>query len=124
MRQGQGSDQGKRSHFAGALAEEAVARHYDRAGLPICARRWRGRHGEIDLIARNGAQVIVIEVKHSHSHDAALSHLRPAQVARIFHAAAEFVEDEPAAGLTDLRFDLALVDGQGQIVVHENFWVN
>lgn len=118
------SDQGRRSNCAGAVAEEAVARHYDRAGLPVCARRWRGRHGEIDLIARNGDQVVVIEVKQGATHDAARSHLHMAQVARIFHAAAEFVEDEPAAGLTDLRFDLALVDGRGQILVHENFWAN
>lgn len=117
-------DRGKRAHLSGLSAEEAVARDYDRRGLAICARRWRGTHGEIDLIVRNGAQVVLVEVKKSRSHDEAMAHLTAAQVDRIFWTAAEFVEGEPQGGLTDLRFDLALVDAMGRVVVHENFWVN
>ena len=118
------ANQGLRSHLSGLAAEDSVARHYDRAGLDVCARRWRGQWGEIDLIARDGNQLVLIEVKHSRTHDEAMSHITQAQVERIFHTAAEYMESQPCDAAMDLRFDLALVDGAGRIVVHENFWVN
>lgn len=118
------SDRGMRSHLAGLAAEDAVARHYDAAGRLVCARRWRGQWGEIDLIARDGDQLVLIEVKQSRTHDEAMSHITQSQVERVFHAAAEYVEGEPAGAVTDLRFDLALVDAVGRVVVHENFWAH
>src|SRR4026208_1007833 len=39
----------------GMRAEELVAELFRRAGLRILARNWRCRHGEIDLIAQEGA---------------------------------------------------------------------
>jgi putative endonuclease len=118
------ADRGMRSHLSGLAAEDAVARHFDAVGQTICARRWRGQWGEIDLIARDGDQLVLIEVKQSRTHDEAMSHITQGQVERIFNAAAEFVAGEPAGAMTDLRFDLALVDAVGRVVVHENFWVN
>ncbi len=118
------ADRGMRSHLTGLAAEEAVARHYDAVGRPVCARRWRGQWGEIDLIARDGDQLVLIEVKQSRTHDEAMSHITQAQVERVFNAAAEYVVGEPDGAMTDLRFDLALVDAVGRVVVHENFWVN
>lgn len=117
-------ERGMQSHLAGLAAEDAVARHYDQSGLPVCARRWRGKYGEIDLIARNGDQIILIEVKQSRTHDEAMGHISARQVERIFDTASEYVEAEPNGWQTDLRFDLALVDAVGRIVVHENFWAN
>ncbi|MFM2390696.1 MAG: hypothetical protein RLZZ437_2251 [Pseudomonadota bacterium] len=108
------------SYHAGLAAEDAVARHYTQIGCEVAARRWRGAAGEIDLIARCGAMVIFIEVKHSHSHAAAALHLRPGQFARISLAAEEFVGAEPGGSLTEMRFDVALVDGQGVIEILEN----
>lgn len=124
MRAERRTERGLRSHLSGLAAEEAVARHYDGAGRPVCARRWRGQWGEIDLIARDGDQLVLIEVKQSRTHDEAMSHITQVQVERIFHAAAEYVEVQSGDASTDLRFDLALVDGMGRVVVHENFWVN
>ena len=115
---------GLRSHMAGLAAEEAVARHYDLAGRAICARRWRGLSGEIDLIAQDGETVVFVEVKQSRTHDEAAWHLTERQFRRIYDAAAEFLSGEPAGQATDVRFDLALVDGQGRIDVRENLWLN
>jgi putative endonuclease len=111
---------GARSYHAGLAAEDQVAQHYIRSGRAIAARRWRGAAGEIDLIARDGATVIFIEVKQSHNHQVAAEHLTPRQFARIYKAAAEFLGSEPAGELTDMRFDVALVDGTGQIEIIEN----
>ncbi|MBL9056665.1 MAG: YraN family protein [Rhodobacteraceae bacterium] len=111
---------GLQSYRAGLHAEEAVERVYNRSGRMVCARRWRGISGEIDLIARDGAEVIFIEVKQSRTHDEAALHLSERQIARICGAAAEFIGGEPAGQLTPVRFDLALVDGAGRIEILEN----
>lgn len=111
---------GARSYHAGLVAEDAVAQLYIRSGRTVCARRWRGSSGEIDLIARDGANVIFIEVKQSSTHAQAAAHLTPRQMARIYNTASEFLAGEPKGQLTDVRFDLALVDGSGQIEVLEN----
>ena len=111
---------GARSYQAGLAAEAMVERLYTGSGRPICARRWRGSSGEIDLIARDGAEVIFIEVKHSKTHAQAAERLGPRQMARIYGAASEFIGCEPAGQLTPVRFDVALVDGRGQIEILEN----
>lgn len=111
---------GARSYQAGLAAEAAVERYYTRSGRVVCARRWRGESGEIDLIARDGAEVIFIEVKQSRTHDLAAEHLTERQMARIYGAASEFIGGEPAGQLTPVRFDVALVDGAGRIEIREN----
>jgi putative endonuclease len=111
---------GLRNHLAGHAAEASVARRYEDLGIPIVARNWRGSGGEIDLVGRDGTQVIVVEVKQSRTHDLAASHVSPSQVARIFRTVEEFLGGEPLGLLTDVRIDLALVDGRGRIEVIEN----
>jgi putative endonuclease len=108
------------SYRAGLSAEDAVARLYTRSGRAIAAARWRGTAGEIDLIARDGAEVIFIEVKHSATHAAAAERLSRRQMDRIYGAASEFLAGEPAGQNTQARFDVALVDARGQIAIIEN----
>lgn len=111
---------GLTNYLAGHAAEASVARHYEDRGIAICARNWRGITGEIDLIGRCGDDVIFVEVKKSRSHDLAASHISAAQIRRIFATVDEFLAGEPKGLLTDVRIDLALVDGQGLIEVVEN----
>ena len=49
--------------LAGGAAEDAAARFLERAGLAIVARNYRTRLGEIDLIARDGATLVFVEVR-------------------------------------------------------------
>ncbi|MCB2136295.1 MAG: YraN family protein [Rhodobacteraceae bacterium] len=111
---------GATSYHGGLAAEEQVADHYRRLGMTIAARRWRGRCGEIDLIARDGAAVVCVEVKRAATHAAAAERVSAHQRARICAAASEFIAFEPAGQDTDLRFNVALVDGAGHIEVIEN----
>lgn len=111
---------GRAGYHAGLAAEEIVAGSYRRRGLPVIGRRWRGRGGEIDLIARDGEGVIFIEVKKARSFDAAMQRLGARQIGRLCDAAAEFLAGEPRGQNTDVRFDLALVDGRGAVQVIEN----
>ena len=109
---------------AGLAAEDQVARHYGDMGEAVCARRWRGRAGEIDLIARDGDRVIFIEVKQSHTHDAAVAHLGPRQMQRIWDAASEFLAGEPKGQMTEVRLDVARVDGAGRVKVIRDAWMS
>ncbi|RYI23999.1 MAG: hypothetical protein EON48_07645 [Acetobacteraceae bacterium] len=111
---------GLTNYLAGHAAEASVARHYEDRGIRICTRNWRGIAGEIDLIGRDGDVVIFVEVKQSRTHDLAASHISKAQISRIFASVDEFVASEPKGLLTDVRIDLALVDGTGRIEVVEN----
>lgn len=109
------------SYYAGLAAEEQVATHYRQAGRHIAAHRWRGRYGgEIDLIAREGGQVIFIEVKRARTHAWAAERLSRRQMERIFISASEFLAADPECANADVRFDLALVDGAGRIEILEN----
>lgn len=108
------------SYHAGLAAEDSVARAYQRRGLPIAARRWRGRAGEIDLVARNGDGLVFIEVKQSRSFARAAAHVSRRQMDRVMGAALEYLAGEPLGQMTDIRFDVALVNGQGEIDILEN----
>lgn len=114
------SIKGARGHLAGQAAEDAVEAHYLRAGRDVLARRWRGRGGEVDLVARDGEELVFVEVKASRSFARAAERVTPRQITRLFAAAAEFLSDQPLGQATPVRFDVALVDGLGRIEVLEN----
>ncbi|WP_415184091.1 YraN family protein [Phaeovulum sp.] len=108
------------SYHGGLAAEAQVAAHYQRSGKCIAARRWRGTGGEIDLVARDGDAVVFIEVKKSTSHARAVERLSRRQMDRIYASAGEFIAGEPAGQMTEVRFDVALVDSVGRIEILEN----
>jgi len=95
-------------------------RDYERRDHIVAATRWRGQGGEIDLIFRNGPQVVFVEVKKSASFARASTRLGRKQMDRLIAASTEFLADEPKGMLTDVRFDLAMVNGQGQVKIIEN----
>lgn len=111
---------GSTNYHAGLAAEDAVARNYSRRGLPVARRRWRGRSGEIDLIAREGTSVVFIEVKKSKSFEAAAERVSKTQMQRIYRSASEFLAGEPSGQNTDVRFDVALVNATGDVQILEN----
>ena len=48
---------------AGARAEEIAARFLAEQGLQVVARNFRTRLGEIDVVARDGATLVFVEVR-------------------------------------------------------------
>ncbi|WP_420343567.1 YraN family protein [Paenirhodobacter sp.] len=112
---------GAMSFHAGLSAEGQVAALYQREGSGIAAHRWRGQYGgEIDLIARDGDTLIFIEVKKSRSCAEAAARVSERQMRRIWISAEEFLTSVPEAANLNMRFDVALVDGQGQIQILQN----
>ncbi|MDF1717658.1 MAG: YraN family protein [Antarcticimicrobium sp.] len=113
-------NRGFRAYRSGTAAEDSIARDYQRRGFSIARRRWRGKGGEIDLIARRDAGVIFIEVKAARDFATAAERLGARQMQRLYSAASEFLEGEPAGQFTEARFDVALVDGRGAFEIVEN----
>ncbi|MEQ9694291.1 YraN family protein [Shimia sp. SDUM112013] len=113
-------DRGRQAWHAGQAAEHAVARHYERAGLSIAARRWRKGGGELDLVMRDGDSLVFVEVKKSRDFDRAAASLSARQMARLHDGAALFLAGESLGELTDCRFDVALVNAHGEICIVEN----
>jgi putative endonuclease len=111
---------GALAHQSGLSAEESVIRVYQERGYVLAHKRWRAKSGEIDLIFRQGALVVFVEVKKAGSFEAAAARLGDRQMRRIHASAGAFLADEPAGSLTEARFDVALVNGQSFVEILEN----
>lgn len=47
----------------GAYGEEVAARHLREQGMSVLERNWRCPEGEVDIVLRDGATLVVCEVK-------------------------------------------------------------
>jgi putative endonuclease len=111
---------GTTAYHAGLAAEDGVADFYGRSGRVVIARRWRGRGGEIDVIANDGDATVFVEVKRARTHAIAAERVTPRQRERILASASEYMDRLPAGQNSHVRFDVALVDEVGRIEVIEN----
>jgi putative endonuclease len=95
---------------AGASAEELCAELLRRAGLRILARNWRCRHGEIDLVAQEGATTVFAEVRlrRGAGFGGAAESVTAAKRARIVAAARAYLAARRVE--TDCRFDVLLLE--------------
>ncbi|WP_066710987.1 YraN family protein [Celeribacter ethanolicus] len=111
---------GEKAYHFGLSAEEIVARHYAERSYEVLERRWRGAGGEIDLIFRNGEEIVFVEVKASKTHEAASAALGARQQARLCASAEDYIGRLPTGLLTPMRIDVALVNGVGEVDILEN----
>lgn len=95
---------------AGSDAEQQAAEHLARHGLKILARNYRCRGGEIDLVCRDGATLVFVEVRlrTSRNFGGAAASITPAKQRRIILAANHYLAGKP---LPACRFDAVLLDG-------------
>ena len=111
MRRGSGKGRlrRQRAQRRGRVAEWLCLWHLRLRGWHILARDWRCPAGEIDILARRGRVLAVIEVKSRGELATAATALAPRQRRRIARAVEAFLlQRSDLAGL-DLRFDLMLV---------------
>lgn len=98
----------QRDERAGRAAEWLVILYLLSTGHRILARRWRGRTGEIDLVARRRHLLLFCEVKYRRdAADIAVPTAR--QRHRICRAAQEFAARHRAVQMLEWRFDLVRV---------------
>ena len=99
----------QRAQRRGRLAEWMCLWHLRLRGWRIVARDWRCPSGEIDILARRGKVLAVIEVKSRGELVAAASALATRQRRRIVRAAEAFLTRRSDLAGLDLRFDVMLV---------------
>lgn len=99
----------QRAQRRGRFAEWLCLWHLRLRGWRVVARDWRCPSGEIDILARRGKVLAVIEVKSRDEFDAAAAALMPRQRRRIARAAEAFLLSRPDLGRLDPRFDVMLV---------------
>ncbi|MEW6415332.1 MAG: YraN family protein [Pseudomonadota bacterium] len=83
-------------------------------GLAPVTRNWRCRFGEIDLVMRDGATLVFVEVRLRSRRDfgGAAASVTPAKQRKLVAAARQYL-----AGLKTLpacRFDVVALDGRGE----------
>jgi putative endonuclease len=95
----------------GALAEDQAARFLAARGLKILARNYRCRGGEIDLVCRDGATLVFVEVRlrTNRAFGGAAASITSAKQRRIALAARHYLAGKP---LPACRFDAVLLDGE------------
>lgn len=99
----------QRAQRRGRAAEWLCLWHLRLRGWRIVACGWRCPSGEIDILARRGKVLAVVEVKLRGEVGAAASALAPRQRRRIARAAEAFLLSRPDLAGLDLRFDVMLV---------------
>jgi putative endonuclease len=93
----------------GIRAETIAVWHLRLTLWRIVARRWRGHTGELDIVARRGRVLAVIEVKARADLATAAASIQPRQRTRIARAAAEFLAGRRDLDGLTIRFDAMLV---------------
>ena len=102
-----------RAQAIGDEAESAATRLLERRGLAIVARNYRTRFGEIDLIARDGATLVFVEVRYRRSSRAwggaadSVDHRKRQRLAAAARQYLARLPREPAC-----RFDLVAMQGE------------
>ncbi|MDT4900758.1 MAG: putative endonuclease [Pseudonocardiales bacterium] len=97
----------------GRFGEQVAAEHLLAAGLTIVTRNWRCRDGELDIIARDGRDLVFVEVKtrSSVAFGAPAEALSRLKIARIRRLALRWMEEHRDADgfWTSVRFDVVSV---------------
>jgi putative endonuclease len=94
----------------GALAEQWAAQYLQRQGLQPVAQNYRSRYGEIDLIMRDGATLVFVEVRLRRNADfgGAAASIDARKQQRIVLTAQQYLAGLPHT--PPCRFDALLMD--------------
>lgn len=99
----------RRAERDGGRAETIAAMWLRLKGYRILHRRYRGFGGEIDIVARRGRLVAVVEVKARRTAADCLAAVTLRQQRRVEAAAAELIARDARAAGCSVRFDVIAV---------------
>jgi putative endonuclease len=96
----------------GKTGEDLATAELGRRGYAILARRYRTRYGEIDIVARDGATLVFVEVKARASADrgTALDAITPQKRRKLTMMAADYLARNALEEVA-CRFDVVAIDG-------------
>jgi putative endonuclease len=102
----------------GKVSEDRAAAELERRGYAILARRYRTRHGEIDIVARDGETVVFVEVKAKETAEfgTAAEAVTVRKQRRVISMAVDFLGRNRLTS-HPCRFDVVTIDGVGDNAV-------
>lgn len=91
----------------GQLGEGLAAEHINQQGMLILGRNWRCRWGEIDIVALDGDELVVVEVKtrKSFRHGTPFESVTPQKLARLGRLGAAWLADR-GGSVSKIRVDV------------------
>ena len=97
----------------GDFGEQAALAYLLRQGYTLVARKWSCAVGELDLIMREGAALVFVEVRvrADSRHGGAAASIGSVKQRRIIHAAQQFLQRFPE--MPPCRFDVMVCDQPG-----------
>ncbi|MBN9418047.1 MAG: YraN family protein [Candidatus Eremiobacteraeota bacterium] len=105
------------SYETGRQSEDWAVDYLTGLGWTIVARNFRGRRGEIDVIARDGRALVFLEIKGS-LRQPRVEAVLPRQILRVRGAAEEFMVRNRLSLESEVRFDALFVWGPPYQVTH------
>lgn len=101
----------------GAAEEELALRYLQRQGLQLVLRNYRARGGELDLVLREGATLVIAEVrKRAHcGYGSAAESVDERKRARIVLAARWLLARRPDLAQLPVRFDVVTLDAADRL---------
>jgi len=107
----------------GQRGEELAARQLATKGFEIVARNWRCETGELDLVARDGECLVLIEVRtrRGRSMGSPEESITTAKQARLIALSEAYVQEQKWAG--DWRIDVVAIemDRRGRVLRLEHY---
>lgn len=100
-----------RKQAQGQAWEQLARRHLERHGLALVEANFTCKGGEIDLIMRDGAALVFVEVRQraDRDHGGAAESITPTKQARLVVAAQVYLMRYPS--VPPCRFDVVAIDG-------------
>ncbi len=98
----------------GKSGEDYAARELERRGYAILERRYRTRHGEIDIVAREGDTTVFVEVKARSTAEfgTAAGAVTSQKQRRLMSMAVDYLTRHRLSN-SRCRFDVVAIDGEG-----------
>jgi putative endonuclease len=102
----------------GKQGEDLAVAELERLGNAILARRYRTRHGEIDIVARDEATIVFVEVKAKETAEfgTAAEAVTVRKQRRVVSMAVDYLARNRLTG-HPCRFDVVAIDGAGESAV-------
>ena len=108
----------------GDFGERVAAAHLEAKGYRVIARNFREPEAEMDIVARDGGELVFVEVRTRQGGERGLAALSvgPRKAAKVLRAAAWYVERHPELAELPMRVDVVTVelarDGKLREVTH------
>ena len=96
----------------GKSGEDLGVETLERAGYAILDRRYRTRHGEIDIVARDGETIVFVEVRRRSGAacGSAAESVTPAKRRKVIRMAVDYLARADLWEKCPVRFDVVAID--------------